>query len=58
MVASYYRFTIFPALMALNVHAMSIVIVAPFATISLLLKKLSNPLLNLKTHLSLKTYQQ
>jgi len=56
MVASYYHFTIFPASMALNVHVMSIVVVVPFATISLLLKKLSNPPLNLKTHLSLKTY--
>ncbi len=37
MVASYCYFTIFPTWMILNVYAISIVAIAPLATISLLL---------------------
>jgi hypothetical protein len=57
MVASHYGFTIFPASMALTIRAMSIITAALFATISSLLL-FSNPSLNLKIHVSLKTYQQ
>jgi hypothetical protein len=42
MVVSYYDFTIFFASMALTVHVISIVAIAPIATISLLLL-FSNP---------------